>query len=729
MSNNISNTVKCYSHFCRGQNNAFDPDGFNDVFPGIKACHEEDFFLVCNRYSITINLEQPEQDNLNIFERTVLKLLKLANFTDEELAAKMGVEEDFVNFIRLSLIERGYIDSENLLLKEIGNYCDKEAIINVFTLKNRDILLPIIIENDISFIDARKDKEKLHLVDSDSAGKAREVTYKYYSYDKNSNAKSGLSYPSNNSIISTIRDLCKWDKNIKLNCYSSANYEGDVFVHFKAVIQNNKADTILVSEGVSYTNYDVISFIREKDSKFFERTIHNAYQYIEREPKSNKKEYAFYPNLQKLLSDISLLEGQTVSERERAVNNYNGAIYKMYGALEWGFHYYLSQLNITPEYKKILCNKNRYQIRDIALASAKKMGFRNIEHFNESINLLSMTNGYSIKNYFEINYNKMNTDKFSPNLKILLPLCLIMADYTNDKTWYKIARKFPCLFGSDNKQKVIVENLDCNERISEEDIKEKQEKDISSVKLNLVHLYHLANKSRHGNKDGCDIDYILVNGLYKRLNELLKLLLPDYDMSLRDAFECNDIANNQLKDMIGLFKWFGNSDLHRFPYQMYQELYNISPGRDKDNNFNTNSFICSLYKVLEIYFKDKLYLLDIPVKSKKTKLEAISYIQMRLFGRNLPSYLKSVKNGYYKCALNNMSSSLGACALAWAGHVKDDKYTGSELMEILEIIGFVTDYRSHGNNISFDLTNNYLFQLRDNALSKIKEMEKHEYGK
>ena len=76
---------------------------YTELFPGADVYFEKDILLACNSFRVLVPTKAQVEKELNIFEITVLRLLEIRFFTNDELAHKMGAEQDFVNFIVASL--------------------------------------------------------------------------------------------------------------------------------------------------------------------------------------------------------------------------------------------------------------------------------------------------------------------------------------------------------------------------------------------------------------------------------------------------------------------------------------------------------------------------------------------------------------------------------------------------------------------------------------------------
>lgn len=751
----LDNIASCYSFYGK--------KSYSDMFSNIDVYYEYDFFLACKSYCVLVPVKGEYESKLNIFELTVLRLFSLQYWSNEDLAEKMGVELDFVNFIVVSLQEKQYLTEDGKLTElahqEVNGSVNSEGKIEyktarIFALKQSNELLPVICfnENNIVTGEINRDRHSVSFSIGSSAGTEKRVPYRYYSSGK-SEKRSEI--PSKNDVVRLFADYRRLHKKGYTNVQNlqgsqlSIEASKDVFVHFKAVLQRNNLDVKIISDGLAQNDNQVVAYfesLNEFDffAKLFERANIARNKKNERTNNLNTK----YNQITKFLQKSHPKKGNNRSERKDAQRHNWKAISNLFAALEWSLHFYIQNNAIDNTMLKCMKEQDRFENGKLAYKMAQKLGFV-IPHLKADLSrkLLNQASGNKIANYY-------NSKIITPNMDLLLPLCLVQAGNDSSSAWHEIAVKYPGLLGAletgvknfaDDKITEDIEssqeelqdtNLDTeeetNETVDEDetanptDIEytEEELKLIANVKFNFFLMREMAKQVRHNDKERDFVDYIKVKAWYDKVYELIKLLLPDYDSM--ETVICNeDLADQMVGDITSILSAFNFSmlDLQKLPEAMYREILSISPNRDNDSDFFENDFVISLSKILESYFREKIYLQDISVADRKTHLDAVNYLIHRLEGADLPNYIRTIKPTYYYSAVQGNVGSLGAYVLVWASHNDEDKYTGEYLKDILELVGKVAALRKHGNSVSFEIDKSGLLDIRNKVLNMIKEME------
>ena len=140
----------------------FRKKGFSEVFSGIDVMGEYDFFLNCDSYQILLPKQPKVITEMNIFERTLLKLLRIRPMmTTEELKDLTCLKADFVSAVIASLIERGYLTEDSQptdKASELSSNQDntEKTGVRLFALRGTDRLWQC--DNRIGTADGRSDQ-------------------------------------------------------------------------------------------------------------------------------------------------------------------------------------------------------------------------------------------------------------------------------------------------------------------------------------------------------------------------------------------------------------------------------------------------------------------------------------------------------------------------------------------------------------------------------------------
>ena len=86
--------------------------------------------LLWPAYEFIVPVEGYSDDNQNILENTILKLMEINIITDKEISDATGLETDLISFIQSRLFQKGYIDETYKItdegLKYIGELSEKK---------------------------------------------------------------------------------------------------------------------------------------------------------------------------------------------------------------------------------------------------------------------------------------------------------------------------------------------------------------------------------------------------------------------------------------------------------------------------------------------------------------------------------------------------------------------------------------------------------------------------
>ena len=228
---------------------------YRNLFPQIPTLTEKDYFLQFNGYQIFLPKRYEMQDALNIFELSVLKFKGIGNFSTEELADKLCLEKEFVNFILSRLTQLGLLDDRrqitNLGRIFIGEKIDAptENIVPYLLLVTRDTgeIFPSFFSRE-NQTEGELEKANIKIF-FDGADKVTTVEGRCIFVKEQINRVQNLPQKK-------IRDaLKKFNRNTdnKIFVESAANiqstYTQPIFLHVKAVLQNGNVDYKIVSDG------------------------------------------------------------------------------------------------------------------------------------------------------------------------------------------------------------------------------------------------------------------------------------------------------------------------------------------------------------------------------------------------------------------------------------------------------------------------------------------------
>lgn len=228
---------------------------YRNLFPQIPTLTETDYFLQFNGYKIFLPKRYEMQDALNIFELSVLKFKGIGNFSTEELADKLCLEKDFVNFILLRLTQLDLLDGKrqitNLGRIFIGEKIDAptENIVPYLLLVTRDTgeIFPSFFSRQ-NQTEGELEKANIKIF-FDGADKVTTVEGRCIFVKEQINRVQNLPQKK-------IRDALKiFNRNINNKIFVEfvaniqSTYTQPIFLHVKAVLQNGNVDYKIVSDG------------------------------------------------------------------------------------------------------------------------------------------------------------------------------------------------------------------------------------------------------------------------------------------------------------------------------------------------------------------------------------------------------------------------------------------------------------------------------------------------
>lgn len=712
---------------------------YTELFPGADVYFEKDILLACNSFRVLVPTKAQVEKELNIFEITVLRLLEIRFFTNDELAHKMGAEQDFVNFIVVSLKERQYLTEDSQLTtlakQLLGNVDDSEAkveyrAIRIFSLKNTQQLLPIICfdEKEIVTGFVNHDKKVVEITLGENAGDEQIRTLKYYNSGKRTLIK-----PTNTEVLRLLKNYMKIQSHsaekIVINSRQfTIEFVGSVFVHLKAVLQSNHLETHIISDGLLNNDSLLVSYFEnEENGIFFDNLIESANRKQEDDKNQGKILNQKYNAIIRLMANAVPFNGETYDERIKAADHNLNAVRRMYSALEWAAHFSLQRDPLS----EVLCNRymtgSRNENKRLTIAFANKAGFRIPKEGEfKNWNILNFADRIKVSDYLK----GFDTN---PNMDILLHLCIAKAASDPANTWNNLCGVMPEILGERYKQKKEEIEATANDANLESktpgnddtDQKENVKPIKKDYPFDFFRIRQLAKPSRHYNdNEKLHITYDKACCWYEKVEKIIKILLPDYASESNAVHDpTKDLINQNISAIASLKPYFSYNKFRQMPKQIQREVLNVAPSKDEDILFSEMEFVLSLCKILEGLLKEEIYLMDIPINKRKSHADAITHIQMRLEGNSMPPFISTVQERFYNAAVKGEDATLGAYALVWAGHDNGDGHTGDFLADLLATVGELTKLRGHGNKIALSVDKTRLKELRNNVLDIINIME------
>lgn len=332
---------------------------YDDNFPSVPVLAEDDLFLQVNSYEVYLPI-QAEDDTLNIFESSILRLLAASPQTAEEVAKMLCLDAELVRVIGAHLLAKGWIDSAFAITSDGrsvlggGREAGEAEVHPYLLLMTRDTqtLLPCIFPASAAKR-GTLEKPNVKLV-SGSAGKQREL------HGRAAFVKESGRHPAQLAQETIRRFLEQWNRKqpyeqrIPFDAASHivSTYHGALFLHVKTALQDGnigfwvatsgrEPNEMEVRDALSRQNESIDLYLKRKAQRTEDRrtagapeeTRRGRYWQVEQALRGKKK------------------RNETRDEELQSEGEDTVMVGRLVEALEWGLSYSLRQ---TPPPKQLL---------------------------------------------------------------------------------------------------------------------------------------------------------------------------------------------------------------------------------------------------------------------------------------------------------------------------------------------------------------------------------------
>ena len=659
----------------------FRKKGFSEIFSGISVMSESDLFLNCDSYQILLPKQPKTTMELNIFEQTLLKLLRIRPMmTTGELADLTCLKADFVSALISSLIERGYLTEDNRPTDKVNEFAVRQESaekmgVRLFAIRGTDKLLPIVCWDENNIIQGEYTNGSIR-ASWGSVGTERYISGRAKTYKFDTQRR-----PTGDAVLALLKSERKRLKDESINDAvlrkPTLEVAGPVFIHLKAIVQRGNVSEVLVSDGIWASNDDIVGYIKEADTGFFAETIRKAssktYTIQEKQTKNYTGKYKTLKAICDKTGNFSgtMNKDDETSSRDKRLESMK----RLYDALEWTLCYYIQNNRPDEQVLGAFFSQQSSDNMKLTLKAADNVGLfigRN------DAELFSRCDGKLLKR------DLASDDHPVPNLDRLLPLCIVEAVRNPESGFHELIR-------------------------------------INKSFLSVIRtLREAAKKIRHADNTA-EIDDSLLERLNKNVVEIIKMLLPDFE----DTAECStgkiitgssDKIANAIASITPdklTYMEFG-----RLSEGCKNELLKIAPSLDANTMPDALEFVLTLSRAMEILLREKISLLHIDEYFDKNK--AVNLLEAKLNGK-IPEALARVSDWYYSQALSGKNSTLGAYAIVWAGHIDQDKFAPDELSWMLNFVSELSRLRGHGNSVGLMVSTDQLKSMREQLFMFIKK--------
>ncbi len=680
----------------------FQNESYKSKFPYMNIKESGDIFWQCDLIEVIVYNSEIIKDDLDIFEKTILKMIDYHGYSTKELSEIVCIEEDLVEYLIKKLLEKGLL-IDRYTISENGKQRLNEnqlKMINSLPIKiklfklNGEYLPYIHVDEKFlreKVVENLGNKLKVQIGDISNS---KEILG-YYIRQTKKNREWNLT-KEQRKIKKTIKEynkLCKERKFNKVYLNSVSKIKplpsGKIIFHSKYVFQEGNIKHLLISDGFLFSvdnfeeeiqnnrNSGIVAKLKENIIKKYDDDIEKKFKNSERE----------YSEIHEALKNYEQEKIQTKDQSFESNKKNQNKIDKCRVAIEWTLNYYLKEnsQNFDIIYKTFTGKDHKTNGSHLEKI-LKKYNFK----YNNKVNFFKS---------FKISDKKILFD--TPNLKYLLPLLIIESNFNKESLVFKLKEKHPdfidFMYNVNQKSKEYRHNSNI-ENFEKKESDEIYQKTLSIIKILLPKF--MINNIDKTNQDKYDASQKILNSEYFFKEYFGKKIYELMDKTLKEL--CMELTLDEK----------GNTLIKPFDY------------------INTLSRILEQY--LYIILKDK-------TKDFKeiTKEKIISKISEKI-DINLPDTLKTVNPKRIGDIFSGQKTTLGAEILAFLyiyyiiqekegiGVYSEEVGKKEFVIKFIENVDTILRHRGHGTDISLMLPNDLLLEYRNKIFDFIKIIEKED---
>lgn len=664
---------------------------YNDFFPEYPILNGDDRFLQFNAYGVylpkRITQHIPgsafQEEALNIFEETVLKIFSVGRMNADDIAEKTCLPADFLRTVIDRMQEQGYIDEQLSLTTEgrgkitvgngLGNSEYDEEKEEFIILQERDTgnLRPTLYAKNMRIRGELDDKRKITLF-SGTAGKRKKVKGEAFVLrdDVGNRNRHCL---SKNILQQTLKYFNR-QIGYKLHLNElhdiQSTYLGPMFLHVQVVIHRGNVTEDIISDGLTPADFSLVSYVKRKYVNFFKSLRSNMET---RSGDENGLEIISvgrngpYPEIRHLLNN-SRSEGMTFDEQQEAAEINNKLVENICKAVEWALLYHIKQYPTQLREKNlaIINGQTEEQNRTMLMQMAAKAGIKGVDKYGS---LFSGVRGRALQNTLTSN---------SPSLLPLLPVAAGWAAVHHDSTFIEALK---VLSGSERQGLEVLQRM---------------------------RIY--GNTLRHSSTWNAKKDDTL-ESLMKWAQAFIQKLLPDYNddnvMPMTNKLE--NSSYNVINAELQLQRSLGDEIYYGLDDKLKRQL--LLTSKEMSHQATTYDLIIGMSRCMEFLLKPQYVNIQTDYREIKDKLQSK--------GCKLPG-LMQVNPKYYAQACRGENATLGAYALVFLVELGDETFETVYHSGLLELVDKLAGYRKHGNDIMLVLDRDNCLKLWDDVMKMVK---------
>lgn len=595
---------------------------YDDNFPSVPVLAEDDLFLQVNSYEVYLPIPS-EDETLNIFESSILRLLAASPQTAEEVAKMLCLDAELVRVIGAHLLAKGWIDSAFAITSDGrsvlggGREAGEAEVHPYLLLMTRDTqtLLPCIFPASAAKR-GTLEKPNVKLV-SGSAGKQRELQGRVAFVKEGSRHPAQLAQETIRHFLEQWNRKQPYDQRILFDAASHivSTYHGALFLHVKTALQDGnigfwvatsgrEPNEMEVRDALSLQSAGIDLHLKRKAQRAEDRRAAGA-------PEAARR--GRYWQVEQALQGKNRRD-ETRDEARQSEGEDTIMVGRLVEALEWGLSYSLRQ---TPPPKQLLeavRAQDALENQRMFQTFAWQIGFPRAEKYT-----------WMFRNITATGIDSSLAPDGTPVLETLLPLAIATA-----------ARTAECRF------------LDA---VATLPLKERHRP--------LAFFSRLIQYGRQVRHEAAwePLYGDTANGLKQVVERFLQALLPGFERPEERTVIEGNASLALLNGELALRDALSNEVYNALPESLRLNLMKISPEKDV-GSVPPKEAILSLCALMEHMLASWL--------QRQTPIEAgekeVLFALVEPLG--LPAGLRQVGTRYYVCACAHEKATLGGYLLA-----------------------------------------------------------------
>lgn len=654
--------------------------------------HPENVFVQCVSYDLKLPLNGRERGALDIFEETVLRMIRTKKCPIDELADILCMEKDLANFIVIRLKEKGLL-VDNYTLSDMGEsqleaQAELRSKVEYHPAKLfmvNDVILPYIYVGSFVTEDVLEFDDESLTLGFGSIGDRKEVRGRRIRLQRDNGSRPVLQQTRITNAINKYNCLAgkrRKNKILLADDYGIESSKGeDIYFHMQMSVQKGNTEELLVSDGFVSNIDGLAEYIQAKKPNLITYIKSKAVQRHSDEDGLGTPQDSFvgkYHEILKLAKAIErnihfLSDKSDLDDTKQNIEDKRQSIIDCHSMLEWAFHYYSLKWPISDARLKIF----KEQMPRENLVTIKKLA--------EKIGI-KLTD--SCANFFLGNFDGRraemiysNPESTIPSMQLAFPMAVIaLSEYDNSE--------LKVLISQDRGFMPF----------------------INDVSKSAADLRHDAKAKAD------DVD---VSAWFEHAVTIVRTLLPDIDINInKDARqEMDHVANERLRATVECEKALGCLLFSSLEDGLQADFRRISMDKEPSRLPAPYEYVQILYRILQTVFYDD-YKQHVSKKCM-SKGDCIKKDE-ELLECELPKSITSVRDDRYVASQKGYKGTLGSQFLVLISNIALEKLVLLKEQDIVHVVDDILRYRSHGNNISLILSWEELSELRERVINIVK---------